>query len=1041
MFLSQKSEHLMSLARILDRRLGPEGYDGILREAGAENAPREEKIAVLNRALREATEETASVSEGLGVGYYSFDLDASLTYGPFARFGNLVGVTIPPDHPGRRVMATNTPAVELGTMVRGDIMNAMLPVVRQGRVIGYIWANELLSDIEITLNRSSKVIFVLLALAYGLMAFIIVAFFRKLTRAERESLAAARSAAEETKRLGEMMYIVNKAVVSLMAADEKTFEEALQTCMQMMASAFGLDRIFIWKTDEREGRGRFRAVAVWFSDVGKQYQPLALGAGNFTLESLPDWRERLSRNENVKILHSRLSNADRLNIASSGILSLICIPVFLEEAFWGFVGFAGCRQEREFTQGEEDILLSGSLLMANAVRRRETMQILVKAHAGALAATKAKSAFLAKVSHELRTPLNAIIGLSEVELRENLSERTQGNLEKILNSGANLLAIVNDILDISRIEAGGFEITPKAFDIPTLINDVVQLNIVRISSKPVSFTLDISETMPAVLIGDELRVKQVMNNLLSNAFKYTNEGRVVFRVRSRCEGDDAVVRITVMDTGVGIKKEETGKLFEEYRRMQSLSDRSVEGTGLGLSIVKHLTELMGGTIRVRSRYGRGSVFSVTLRLKSAGTTPIGRETADNLRRLHFMENRMRGRRNLVRSLMPQGRVLVVDDLMMNLDVARGLMLPYGLTIDCVSSGREAIERIRAVPEDAPASGKYDIVFMDHMMPEMDGVEATRIIREEIDTEYARTVPVVALTANAVSGTRDMFLRNGFNGFISKPIDIHQLDAILNQWVHRKENAKDPDGTRTPDGATASGGAKIPDGTRAVERCGSLPDEVVVTPDDFRAVTPVDVRIDGIDIKAGIARYDSEERYFGIIRSYVRHTPELFEKLSAGERAHPAKEGMKEYATAVHGLKGSSYAVCADFVGRQAEALERAAKAEEWETVRMGHPALMDATTALLAKLEEFLKNIPARDVGKGKEKPRRAAPDEEILKKMLAAARCFNTVEVDNLLAELENFAYEAGADNIAWLREQVDYCEYESLAKRLEEMLADNRA
>jgi signal transduction histidine kinase/CheY-like chemotaxis protein len=632
------------------------------------------------------------------------------------------------------------------------------------------------------------------------------------------------------------------------------------------------------------------------------------------------------------------------------------------------------------------------------------------------AASQAKSAFLATVSHELRTPLNAIIGLSEVELREDLSKRTRSNLEKILNSGSNLLAIVNDILDISKIEAGGLEITPTDFDVPTLVNDVVQLNIVRIGSKNITFDLKINETTPLRLRGDELRVKQVLNNLLSNAFKYTQKGRVAFHVHNRREGNDAVVRFAVRDTGIGIKRDEIGKLFKEYSQMKSRPDHNIEGTGLGLSITKHLVELMGGTIRVKSKYGRGSVFIVTLRLKIVDRTPIGPETADNLRKFRFMENRRRGRSSLVRAYMPYGRVLVVDDVVTNLDVAKGLMMPYGLTIDCVLSGQEAVDIIRATPDGVPASEKYDIIFMDHMMPGMDGVETTRVIRGEIGTEYARTVPIIALTANALSGSNEMFLQNGFDGFISKPIDIFRLDAVLNKWVNDKQSAKTPWGTEGT-------GKRRP-----------------MPQDDVQSGILKELHADCVDLEAGVDRYEGETAYLRILQSYVLHTPPLLEKLSMGKLKNPSKEEMREYTTVVHGLKGSSYGICADPVGKRAEALELAAKAGEWEMVQAGSDALVELTETLLAQLRELLKNVEERAPKSRKERQRRPSPDPATLEKMLFAARHFKTSQMEDLLAELEGFDYDSGADLVAWLREQTDSIEYDAIAERLEEIFANGR-
>ncbi|MDR1515345.1 MAG: response regulator [Synergistaceae bacterium] len=401
-------------------------------------------------------------------------------------------------------------------------------------------------------------------------------------------------------------------------------------------------------------------------------------------------------------------------------------------------------------------------------------------------ANRSKSSFLATMSHEIRTPLNAILGLSEIWLQRELPREAHSDLEKIYASGSGLLNIINDILDISKIEAGGFEIVPVDYSIAALIENVANLNMTRIGSKNISFELSIDETMPSRLYGDELRLKQVLNNMLSNAFKYTREGSVSFEIAWRKKTESVVLAFTVRDTGIGIKREDMDKLFSKYQQLDTRANKNIEGTGLGLSITKNLIELMGGTIAVESDYGVGSVFCVELEQEIRDDAPIGAKTADSLRHFRPTGQLISRGKNLVRSHMPYGRVLVVDDVMINLDVVEGLLIPYGLSVDCVTSGREAIEKIRSagIGQDRE---KYDMVFMDHMMPEMDGIEATRIIRNDIDSEYAKTVPIVALTANALSGSDEMFLAAGFNDFLPKPIDIMRLDIVLNKWVRDKRN--------------------------------------------------------------------------------------------------------------------------------------------------------------------------------------------------------------------------------------------------------------
>jgi signal transduction histidine kinase/DNA-binding response OmpR family regulator len=605
-----------------------------------------------------------------------------------------------------------------------------------------------------------------------------------------------------------------------------------------------------------------------------------------------------------------------------------------------------------------------------------------------------KSSFLARMSHEMRTPLNAVIGLSEVEMQGELPEKTRDNLEKIYNAGSSLRDIVNDILDISKIESGNFELVPVRYSIANLLSDTAQINIVRIASKPVAFELSANETIPGYFYGDEMRIRQILNNLLSNAFKYTKEGRVTLRLDWERHNGGAWLMFSVSDTGAGIKKENLDRLFSEYYRVDNRESLYVEGTGLGLSITKNLVELMGGSITAESEYGKGSVFSVKFPQQILDETPIGKETAENLRSFRFMGRRSAGGRNLVRTRMPYGRVLVVDDVPTNLDVAKGLMLPYGLEIDTAPGGREAIEKIRS------EKTRYDVVFMDHMMPDMDGIETTRVIRGEIGTEYARTVPIIALTANALRGNEEMFLSNGFDAFISKPIDIVQLDAALNRWVRDKQSGEAPRQAELP----------APERPAASD---ALPGR----------------RVEGVDLSAGVERYESESSYLQILRSFAVHTPELLEKMR-----EVSGETLAEYATTVHGIKGASYGICAEEVARAAQVLESAAKAGDLETVRAKNGAFIETAEKLLSALIGLLSDLEEKS-----EKESKDAPDGALLVKLLDAAGHFKFEAMEEILTELERYSYESGGELVAWLRKQLDGLEYGEIQRRLEEVVGKN--
>jgi len=409
----------------------------------------------------------------------------------------------------------------------------------------------------------------------------------------------------------------------------------------------------------------------------------------------------------------------------------------------------------------------------------EQNMLLIDANIKIEAANHSKSNFLATMSHEIRTPLNAILGISQLEMQnKDIPDRHMAAYEKIHSSGINLLGIINDILDLTKIETGKMELNPVEYNVPSLINDAVQLNIVRIGSKPIEFKLDVDQNLPSKLYGDEIRIKQILNNLLSNAIKYTDRGQIQLSVNHRKINEDIMLVLSVSDTGQGMKEEDRKKVFDEYARFNTAVNRSIEGTGLGLNIIKRIVEMMEGEISVESELGKGSTFTVMIKQQSADDSPIGEELTRRLSDFTFTSKKQ-DKQEITKELMPYGNILVVDDVEINLYVACEILLSYELEVEMADSGFTAIEKIQN-------GKKYDVIFMDHMMPKMDGIETTKKLRELGYTGF-----IVALTANALVGNDKIFAKNGFDGFIAKPIDIDQINSILNKFVRDKhpEEAK------------------------------------------------------------------------------------------------------------------------------------------------------------------------------------------------------------------------------------------------------------
>ncbi|MCL2697273.1 MAG: response regulator [Oscillospiraceae bacterium] len=416
------------------------------------------------------------------------------------------------------------------------------------------------------------------------------------------------------------------------------------------------------------------------------------------------------------------------------------------------------------------------LRVRHQIRLVNLQRELKAAVEAAQTANRAKTSFLANMSHEIRTPINVIVGLTELLLEEDETD-VKKHLGQISTAANTLAGLINDVLDISKIESGEFKLSPVEYDVAGMLGGVTSLNHVRIKDKPIEFKLEITGNLYRKLNGDDLRVKQIISNLLSNAFKYTREGSVTLAVSCTREGENVILSVTVSDTGIGIRKEDIGKLFQDYKQVDTKTNRNIEGTGLGLAITKSFAELMNGEIVVESEYGKGTTFRVTLRQGFAGDELITGETVNALCELRYDEVKEKTAREqkLERADLSYAKVLVVDDYQLNLDIAKWMLGKYKMRVDCVTSGEDAVFLIK--------NGKpiYDAVFMDHLMPGMSGIEAVEQIRA-IDTDYARNVPIIALTANAVAGNEELFLESGFQAFLSKPINMPKLNDAINKWI-------------------------------------------------------------------------------------------------------------------------------------------------------------------------------------------------------------------------------------------------------------------
>ena len=430
--------------------------------------------------------------------------------------------------------------------------------------------------------------------------------------------------------------------------------------------------------------------------------------------------------------------------------------------------YVGKRRKGYQLRSEDNTLESKKMETLKLQERQKEMEaeILKLEKSAAESANEAKSAFLAQMSHEIRTPINAILGMNEMVLRESSEESIREYAENIKSSGRTLLSIINSILDFSKIEDGKMEIEEVRYETASMICDLENSIAERAKAKGLSLVIKADENLPRTLLGDDIRIKQVVTNLLTNAVKYTEKGSVTLTVKKLGEEDGRILMfVEVADTGIGIREEDISVLTESFKRVDMNHNRTIEGTGLGLAIVTGLLSKMDSRLEIDSKYQEGSRFSFKLSQKVVDTEPMG----DYHNKTHVVTEEKKSEEKLS---LPNARTLVVDDNKMNLKVAGKLLSLFGIKADMVSSGKEALEVL--------SEKQYDILFLDHMMPEMDGIEVLHEIKAR--SLVSEKTAIIALTANAISGVREMYLSEGFDDYLSKPIEPAELESILRKYL-------------------------------------------------------------------------------------------------------------------------------------------------------------------------------------------------------------------------------------------------------------------
>jgi signal transduction histidine kinase/DNA-binding response OmpR family regulator len=561
----------------------------------------------------------------------------------------------------------------------------------------------------------------------------------------------------ELQRRDRLLAAVNQAAAIL--ASGAAFEKMLQDSMVILAEAADLDRIYVWHIAEQDGQKFYVAIHEWMNGIGSSkgtggsFGTDGEGTDTKFVETIPEWDEKFPMGEYVNGPVRTLTENEQKALESHGIVSVLAIPVFFQNEFWGFLSFNDCHAERTFSDSDVSILHSGSLLIAGAIVREQMTRELKTTMEEAQAANRAKSEFLSNMSHEIRTPMNAIIGMTSIGMASDEIDRKDYAFGKIQEASTHLLGVINDVLDMSKIEAGKFELNPVEFEFEKMLQKVSDVIMFRADEKKQKFMVRIDRDIPNMLVADDQRIAQVITNLLSNAVKFTPEGGSIKlnAVFVKEEGNTVTLRFEVRDSGIGISADQQAHLFKSFQQAESGTTRKFGGTGLGLVISKRIVEMMGGEIRIESELGKGATFIFTVKAKRGkGEYSCPAVTGLNLSNL---------------------RVLAVDDMPEARDFFEDVAQRFKFSCDVAASGKEALELVSK-------NGLYDIYFVDWKMPGMDGLELARELKELGSKNSVTTM----ISSGEWSSVETEARAAGIDSFLSKPLFPSAIIDCINEYL-------------------------------------------------------------------------------------------------------------------------------------------------------------------------------------------------------------------------------------------------------------------